>query len=67
MPHQTTRKSSSSKGLDAIGEPVENAPAVPSRIPSYRRHKASGQAVVTLAGRDIYLGAYGSAASKREC
>ncbi len=25
------------------------------RTPSYRRHKATGQAVVTLNGRDIYL------------
>src|SRR5262245_12946982 len=36
------------------------------RIPSYRRHKASGQAVVTLDGRDIYLGTYGSAGSRAE-
>lgn len=30
------------------------------RIPKYRLHKASGQAVVTLSGRDIYLGKYDS-------
>lgn len=30
------------------------------RVPSLRHHKASNQAVVTLAGRDVYLGAYGS-------
>lgn len=40
-------------------------------IPKYRRHTASGQAIVTLtdpAGqrRDYYLGKYGSAASKAE-
>jgi hypothetical protein len=29
------------------------------RAPSYRRHKPSGQAVVTLSGRDIYLGKWG--------
>lgn len=34
------------------------------KVPSYRRHKASGQAVVRLAGRDIYLGKHGSAASR---
>ncbi|MBS0196993.1 MAG: hypothetical protein JSR77_09560 [Planctomycetes bacterium] len=34
------------------------------RIPKYRHHKASGQAVVTLAGKDVYLGVYGSKASK---
>jgi hypothetical protein len=27
-----------------------------TRIPSYREHKPSGQAVVTLNGRDHYLG-----------
>ena len=31
------------------------------RQPSCRRHKATGQAVVTLNGRDIYLGKHGSA------
>lgn len=35
------------------------------KVPSYRRHRASGQAVVTLSGRDVYLGEYGTAASKR--
>jgi hypothetical protein len=31
-----------------------------TRTPSLRHHKPSGQAVVTLSGRDIYLGPYGS-------
>jgi len=35
-------------------------------IPSYRLHKASGQAVVDLDGRSIYLGKYGSKASREE-
>lgn len=34
--------------------------------PKYRRHKASGQAIVTLSGQDHYLGPHGSAASHRE-
>jgi hypothetical protein len=34
------------------------------QVPSYRRHKASGQAVVRLNHRDVYLGKYGSAASR---
>jgi hypothetical protein len=38
--------------------------AISLRVPKYRRHKASGQAVVTLGGRDRYLGAYNSAASR---
>src|SRR3954468_25051985 len=32
----------------------------PMRTPSYRLHKPSGNAVVTLDGRDIYLGKHGS-------
>ena len=36
------------------------------RIPSYRRHKATGQAVVTIDGRDYYLGKHGTHASRRE-
>lgn len=34
------------------------------RTPSYRLHKPSGQAVVTLNGRDHYLGKHGTKASK---
>ena len=33
------------------------------RIPSYRKHKASGQALVTILGKDHYLGPHGSKAS----
>jgi hypothetical protein len=36
------------------------------RTPTYRKHKGSGQAVVTLNGRDIYLGKYGTKASRDE-
>ena len=36
------------------------------RIPSYRHHKPSGQAVVTLGGRDFYLGKYNSPSSRAE-
>ena len=36
------------------------------RTPKYRQHKASGRAVVTLCGRDYYLGPYGSKLSERE-
>jgi integrase len=36
------------------------------RTPSYRLHKPSGQAVVTLDGRDLYLGRHGSAESRAE-
>lgn len=41
-------------------------PKLKVRIPKYRLHKASGKAVVTLNGRDIYLGEYGSEASQAE-
>jgi integrase len=36
------------------------------RTPKYRLHKPTMQAVVTLDGRDIYLGRYGSIESKAE-
>lgn len=35
------------------------------RVPGYRLHKASGQAVVVLSGRSYYLGAYGSPESRK--
>lgn len=35
-----------------------------SRIPSYRLHKATGQAVVVLRGRSVYLGRFGSPESR---
>jgi integrase len=36
------------------------------RNPSYRLHKPSGQAVVTINGQDVYLGKHGSAESRLE-
>jgi integrase len=41
-------------------------PRLTNRNPKYPRHRASGQAVVTLNGQDVYLGPHGTAASKRE-
>ena len=38
----------------------------PVRLPSYRLHKPSGQAVVTLGGKDFYLGKWNSKASRQE-
>jgi hypothetical protein len=35
-------------------------------LPKYRKHRSSGQAVVTLNGRDHYLGPNDTKASKRE-
>jgi len=31
-------------------------PDPPAQVPSYRRHKPTGQAVVTLNGHDVYPG-----------
>ena len=36
------------------------------RTPSYRLHRPFGQAVVTLGGRDFYLGKNGSPGSRAE-
>jgi integrase len=41
-------------------------PRLTKKLPSYRRHKPSGQAIVTLDGRDIYLGPHGTRASRAE-
>jgi hypothetical protein len=41
-------------------------PAASLRTPSYRLLKPTGQAVVTLNGRDFYLGRYNSPASRAE-
>lgn len=35
-------------------------------VPSYRKHRASGQAIVTLNARDFYLGPFGSKTSRLE-
>lgn len=41
-------------------------PRLTDSLPKYRRHRASGQAVVTLDGRDFYLGPWRSKASRAE-
>ena len=41
-------------------------PRLTNALPKYRKHRASGQAVVTLDGKDFYLGPHGSKASKAE-
>lgn len=39
-------------------------PRLVQKLPQYRRHAASGNAVVTLSGVDHYLGKHGSKASR---
>jgi integrase len=41
-------------------------PRLNHSVPKYQRHRASGQAVVSIQGKDFYLGRYGSQASKLE-
>ena len=36
------------------------------RVPKYRRHRPTGQAVVTLGGRDFYLGKWRTKSSRNE-
>lgn len=38
----------------------------PDKLPKYRKHHVSGQAVVTLDGKDFYLGPHGTKASRTE-
>lgn len=40
-------------------------PKLSHAVPSYRRHRQSGQAIVTLNGRDHLLGPYGTRTSQR--
>ena len=46
---------------------VTRGPDLPAQVPSYRRHKPTGQAVVTLNGHDVYLGKWNTKASRVEC
>ena len=41
-------------------------PRLIHRTPSYRKHRASGRAIVTLDGQDIYLGTFGTQTSQDE-
>ena len=41
-------------------------PELKYRPPRYRHHKASGQAIVSINGRDYYLGLHGSAGSREK-
>ena len=41
-------------------------PKLTSSLPKYRKHRASGQAIVTIGRKDFYLGPHGTKASKRE-
>ena len=41
-------------------------PRLINRNPSYRKHKATGQAIVTIDGKDYYLGPWKTRASKVE-
>jgi integrase len=41
-------------------------PRLANALPKYRKHRASGKAVVTFNGRDHYLGPYGTKASRVE-
>lgn len=41
-------------------------PRLVQSVPKYRKHRPSGQAVVTINGRDHYLGPHGTKASKLE-
>ncbi|MFH1918784.1 MAG: hypothetical protein ABIP48_02710 [Planctomycetota bacterium] len=41
-------------------------PSLKNKVPKYRLHKPSGQALVQVAGQRIYLGKYGSDESRRK-
>lgn len=41
-------------------------PRLVQSVPKYQKHRASGQSVVAINGRDFYLGPHGTKASKLE-
>ena len=41
-------------------------PKLVNTVPKYRKHRASGQALVSIGGRDHYLGPYGTKGSRAE-
>lgn len=41
-------------------------PRLSKALPKYSKHRASGQAIVTLGGKDIYLGPHGTQVSRME-
>ncbi len=41
-------------------------PRLSRRVPLYRKHRASGQAIVVLSGQIFYLGPHGTKTSKLE-
>lgn len=41
-------------------------PRLTKSLPKYRKHKRSGRAIVTIGGKDHYLGPYGTKASELE-
>src|SRR4051794_15461092 len=41
-------------------------PHLTRSVPKYRKHKPSGKAIVSINGRDFYLGPHGTQASKVE-
>ena len=51
-------------GVQTIGDCT--MPKLSNSVPKYRKHRGSGQAVVTLNGRDFYLGPHNSKISRLE-
>lgn len=41
-------------------------PKLTQSVPKYRKHRASGQAITTIGGKDYYLGPHGTVASRHE-
>jgi integrase len=53
-----------------VSAPESQTVSRPTKVPAYRKHKATGQAVVTLPGRgrrrDVFLGKFGTPESQKE-
>jgi hypothetical protein len=51
---------------DRFSEGVARMPRPSKKVPAYRHHKSDGRALVTIGGRDIYLGRWNSPESRDE-
>jgi integrase len=63
LQHRNVRFNTNSPNPFYRGCPM---PRLIHQLPKYRRHKASNQAVVSLAGKEVYLGRWRSKESKQE-
>jgi integrase len=62
---ETLRIRKPKRSLTGLAQPeVSQVPKLSQRVPALRHHKSDDRAVVTLGGKDVYLGRYGTKESR---